>query len=132
MAAVGRGGSLGQGRRSSAACARGGVRLRILLTGRTGQVGWELQRCLASLGEVAAPDRATLDLSRPDTVAAVVQTRRPDLIVNAAAYTAVDRAESEAQVCFAVNAESVAVLAREAARLGVLLVHYSTDYVFDG
>jgi hypothetical protein len=110
----------------------GTVRLKILLTGRTGQVGWELQRRLASLGEVVAPDRATLDLSRPDTVAAVVHSSRPHLIVNAAAYTAVDRAENEVQACFAVNAESVAVLAQEAARVGALLVHYSTDYVFDG
>ncbi len=106
--------------------------MRILLTGHTGQVGWELQRCLEPLGEVVAPDRAALDLSRPDTVAAVVRSTAPDLIVNAAAYTAVDQAEREARVCFAVNAESVGVLAQEAAHLGALVVQYSTDYVFDG
>ncbi|HEX4583517.1 MAG TPA: dTDP-4-dehydrorhamnose reductase [Burkholderiaceae bacterium] len=106
--------------------------MKILLTGGTGQVGWELQRCLARLGEVLAPDRSVLDLGRPDTLAPLVRSVGPDLIVNAAAYTAVDRAESEGQACFAVNAESVAALAQEAARLGALLVHYSTDYVFDG
>jgi dTDP-4-dehydrorhamnose reductase len=106
--------------------------LKILLTGRTGQVGWELHRCLAPLGEVVAPERAALDLGRPDTVAAMVRSLRPDVIVNAAAYTAVDRAESDPEACFAANAQAVAVLAQEAARLGALLVHYSTDYVFDG
>jgi dTDP-4-dehydrorhamnose reductase len=106
--------------------------LKILLTGRTGQVGWELQRHLGPLGQIVAPERAALDLGRPDTVAAVVRSVRPDVIVNAAAYTGVDRAESEASACFAANAESVAVLAHEAARGGTLLVHYSTDYVFDG
>ena len=106
--------------------------MKILLLGHTGQVGWELQRCLAPLGELAAPGRELLDLGRPDTVAAAVRAIGPDLIVNATAYNAVDRAESEVQACFAVNAESVAVLAQEAARLGALLVHYSTDYVFDG
>lgn len=106
--------------------------LKILLTGATGQVGWELQRCLAPLGEVVAPGREALDLTRPDTLAAAVRAIGPDVIANAAAYTAVDRAESEAEACFAVNAASVAVLAQEAARLGALLVHYSTDYVFDG
>ena len=106
--------------------------MKILLTGRTGQVGWELHRCLAPLGEVLAPERAALDLARPDTVAAMVRSLRPDVIVNAAAYTAVDRAEGDPEACFTVNAGSVAVLAQEAARLGALLVHYSTDYVFDG
>lgn len=106
--------------------------MKILLTGHTGQVGWELERRLAALGQVIAPERATLDLARPDSVAAVVRTVQPGLIVNAAAYTAVDRAESEAPACFRTNAESPAVLAHEAAKLGALLVHYSTDYVFDG
>jgi dTDP-4-dehydrorhamnose reductase len=106
--------------------------LRILLTGRSGQVGWELERCLQPLGEVIAPDRVSLDLSRPETVAAAVRARQPDLIVNAAAYTAVDQAEREVQRALAVNGESVGVLATEAARLGALLVHFSTDYVFDG
>jgi len=106
--------------------------LNILLTGHTGQVGWELQRCLAPLGQVLAPDRAALDLGRPDAVAQFVRSNRPGLIVNAAGYTAVDQAEQEPAACVAVNAESVAVLAREAAALGALLIHYSTDYVFDG
>jgi dTDP-4-dehydrorhamnose reductase len=106
--------------------------LKILLTGRTGQVGWELHRCLAPLGEVVAPERAALDLGRPDMVAAMVRSLRPDVIVNAAAYTAVDQAESDPEACFAANARAVAVLAQEAARLDALLVHYSTDYVFDG
>ncbi|HEX4599343.1 MAG TPA: dTDP-4-dehydrorhamnose reductase [Burkholderiaceae bacterium] len=106
--------------------------MNILLTGRTGQVGWELERRLAALGQVMAPERATLDLARPETVADAVRSLRPEVIVNAGAYTAVDRAESEASACFKTNAESVAVLAREANRLGALLVHYSSDYVFDG
>ena len=106
--------------------------MKILLTGRTGQVGWELERRLGVLGQVIAPERATLDLARPDSVADVIRSVQPELIVNAAAYTAVDRAESETPVCFKTNSESVGVLAREAARLGALLVHYSTDYVFDG
>ena len=106
--------------------------MRILLTGHTGQVGWELQRHLAPLGAVIAPERAALDLSRPDSVAAAVSSVRPDVIVNAAAYTAVDRAERDPAACFAVNAESVAALAQQASGLGALLIHYSTDYVFDG
>jgi dTDP-4-dehydrorhamnose reductase len=106
--------------------------LKILLIGRSGQIGWELARRLAPLGQVVAPDRTSLDLAQPGTVAAAVRSVGPDLIVNAGAYTAVDRAERETQSCFAVNSESVAVLAAEAARSGALLVHYSTDYVFDG
>jgi dTDP-4-dehydrorhamnose reductase len=109
-----------------------GPGLKILLTGRTGQLGWELQRCLAALGEVSAPERRQLDLADPGSVAAAVRAYGPDVIVNAAAYTAVDQAERDLQACFSVNAESVAELAHEASRLGVLLVHYSTDYVFDG
>jgi len=106
--------------------------LKILLTGRSGQVGWELERQLASLGEVVACDRAAIDLGRPETVAASILAHEPQIIVNAAAYTAVDLAEREPEVCFAVNAESVSRMARHAARTGALLVHYSTDYVFDG
>jgi len=106
--------------------------LKILLTGRSGQVGWELERQLAPLGQVMATDRDSLDLGQPGTVASAVRAFGPDVIVNAAAYTAVDRAEREPQACFAVNSESVGALAQEAARSGALLVHYSTDYVFDG
>ncbi|HYP67059.1 MAG TPA: dTDP-4-dehydrorhamnose reductase [Thiobacillaceae bacterium] len=104
----------------------------ILLTGATGQVGWELQRTLASLGQVVTPGRDVIDLARPQMLVAAIRQLRPDLIVNPAAYTAVDRAESEYELAHAINAESVAVLAREAARLKITLVHFSTDYVFDG
>ena len=104
----------------------------ILLTGANGQVGWELQRTLAGLGRLVMPGRDTFDLTRPHMLAAALRQLRPDLIVNAAAYTAVDRAESEPELARAINAESVAVLAHEAARLKITLVHFSTDYVFDG
>ncbi len=106
--------------------------MRILLTGRNGQVGWELSRALAPLGEVVAFDREGLDLAAPDQIVSAVRAVRPDVIVNAAAYTAVDRAESEPGAALAVNAVAAGVLAEEAQRAGALLVHYSTDYVFDG
>jgi len=109
--------------------------MRILLLGKNGQVGWELQRALAPLGDVVALDRRTLpaaDLSDPESLAAIVRDVRPDAIVNAAAHTAVDKAEGEAALARAVNTTAPAVLAREAAALGAWLVHYSTDYVFDG
>ncbi|MGE5466879.1 MAG: dTDP-4-dehydrorhamnose reductase [Ignavibacteria bacterium] len=105
---------------------------RILLTARNGQVGWELERTLAPLGEVVAVDRAALDLSNADRVRAVVRDTRPDVIVNAAAYTAVDKAESEPELAMAINGTAPGVFAEEAKRSGALLVHYSTDYVFDG
>lgn len=104
----------------------------ILLTGSTGQVGWELQRSLASVGRVVAPGRDVLDLARPLSLAKVIRELRPDLIVNPAAYTAVDQAESEPELAQVINADSAAVLAHEAARLRITLVHFSTDYVFDG
>jgi dTDP-4-dehydrorhamnose reductase len=103
--------------------------LRILLTGRTGQVGSALETSLAPLGELTALDRAGLDLRAGASVVAGI---RPDVIVNAAAYTAVDRAEQEPDVAHAVNAEGAGRLASEANRIGALLVHFSTDYVFDG
>lgn len=106
--------------------------MRILVTGATGQVGWELRRSLAGLGEVIAPTRAELDLTQPETVAGYVQALKPQLIINPAAYTAVDKAESEPELADQVNAHSVAALAAAAAQLDALLVHYSTDYVFDG
>lgn len=106
--------------------------MRLLVTGGTGQVGWELRRSLACLGEVIAPGRAELDLTRPGTVAAAIQRWQPDVVVNPAAYTAVDKAESEPDIAQAVNAESVAELAKVCAARDALLVHYSTDYVFDG
>lgn len=112
----------------------------ILLLGQHGQVARELQRELSTLGELVVVGRTPgpgapglqADLARPDTLTAVVDAVRPALIVNAAAYTAVDRAESEVELAFAVNAEAPAVLAQAACRHGALLVHYSTDYVFDG
>ncbi len=110
--------------------------MKILLLGPNGQVGWELQRALQPLGEVVAPGRQDADLcgdlARHDALAATVRRLRPDVIVNAAAYTAVDQAESEPAIAQAVNADGPAVLAREAAALGAWLVHYSSDYVFDG
>jgi len=106
--------------------------LRILLTGAGGQVGWELKSTLAALGEVKAFDRAQLDLADTPRLIAAVRAMQPDAIVNAAAYTAVDKAETEREAAFAVNATAPRVLAQEARRAGALLVHYSTDYVFDG
>ncbi|HRP26521.1 dTDP-4-dehydrorhamnose reductase [Thauera sp.] len=111
--------------------------MRILLLGKNGQVGWELQRALAPLGELVALDRHADgglcgDLTRLEALAASVERVQPDVIVNAAAYTAVDKAETEVALARTVNAEAVAVLARAAAARDALLVHYSTDYVFDG
>jgi dTDP-4-dehydrorhamnose reductase len=106
--------------------------MRILLTGATGQIGWELRRTLAPLGEIVAPGRSELDLSRPDSIGEIVHRLRPAIIVNAAAYTAVDRAESEPELAMTVNAEAPRALARAARDLGALMVHFSTDYVFDG
>ncbi len=104
----------------------------ILLTGANGQLGFELARLLASMGDVVATDRATLDLADADAIVAAVRGVRPKLIVNAAAYTAVDLAEKESSLADAINARAPAIFAEEARRLGAVLVHYSTDYVFDG
>ena len=106
--------------------------MRLLVTGATGQLGWELARSLVPLGEVAALTRDALDLADLDGIAPAVRERQPTVIVNAAAYTAVDRAESEEPLATRVNGEAVGVLAEEARRAGALLVHFSTDYVFDG
>jgi len=105
---------------------------RILVTGAGGQVGAELARVLPAHGDVIALDRARLDLANPDAIAATMRDAKPDIVVNAGAYTAVDLAERERDIAFAVNARAPEVLAAEAKRLGALLVHYSTDYVFDG
>ena len=106
--------------------------LRILLIGNTGQLGWELQRTLAPLGEVEAFDYPSVDLLNVESTRQLVRQCQPDLIVNAAAYTAVDRAEAEPDLAHAVNAIAPGVLAEEALHLGAALIHYSTDYVFDG
>jgi dTDP-4-dehydrorhamnose reductase len=106
--------------------------MRLLLTGKNGQVGFELQRALAPLGEVAALDRTVCDLENEASIREVVRQFKPDVIVNPAAYTAVDRAESEEGRAQAINARAPAILGEEAARLDALVVHYSTDYVFDG
>ena len=110
--------------------------MKILLFGKGGQVGWELQRSLAPLGELTALDFDSADypadFSRPDALAQTVLDVRPDVIVNAAAHTAVDKAESESDLAHAINAAAPGVLARAARQIGALLVHYSTDYVFDG
>ncbi len=104
----------------------------LLLTGANGQVGWELQRVLAPLGNVIALTREQLDLSDINSIRTVVTRHRPDIIVNPAAYTAVDKAESDSEHAYAVNAYAPGALALAAKELNALLVHYSTDYVFDG
>ncbi|MGK0169134.1 MAG: dTDP-4-dehydrorhamnose reductase [Gammaproteobacteria bacterium] len=110
--------------------------MKILLFGKNGQVGWELQRSLAPLGEVIAPDldssQACGNLANLTGIASTIRSLSPDLIVNAAAYTAVDKAQTEREAAFCVNAEAPGVMALEAKRLDAWLVHYSTDYVFDG
>jgi dTDP-4-dehydrorhamnose reductase len=110
--------------------------LKILLLGKNGQVGWELQRSLAPLGQVLALDRHSTDfcgdLSHPERLAQTVHDWRPDVIVNAAAHTAVDKAESEPELARCLNATAPAALAQAAAAIGAWLVHYSTDYVFNG
>ncbi len=104
----------------------------ILVTGVNGQVGWELQRVLAPLGKVIALTREQLDLSQPDAIRTCVRAHRPDYILNPAAYTAVDKAESDTTLAMAVNGIAPGIFAEEAKKLGALLIHYSTDYVFDG
>ena len=104
----------------------------ILLIGPSGQIGWELRQTLAPLGPVCVRDQAALDLASAEAVRAAVRETAPGLIVNAGAYTAVDRAESEPDLAQAINGTAPGILAEEAKRLGAALVHYSTDYVFDG
>ena len=104
----------------------------ILVTGSSGQVGFELRRALLLHGRLICPDRGQFDLSQPATLAAALDAWQPDIIVNAAAYTAVDRAEDEPALAHAINTDAVAVLSRWAAANNALLLHYSTDYVFDG
>ena len=111
--------------------------MKILLLGKNGQVGWELQRSLAPLGELLScdfdtPGELKADFSDPAALAALVRRVQPQLVVNAAAHTAVDKAEGEPDLARAINATAPGIVAREAAALGALLVHYSTDYIFDG
>ena len=106
--------------------------MTILLLGKDGQVGWQLQRSLAPHGKVVACGRAECDLGDIDQLRRVVRQVNPAVIVNASAYTAVDRAESEPDLARRINAEAPGVLAEESARVGALMIHYSTDYVFDG
>lgn len=110
----------------------GNKQLRILLLGKYGQLGWELQRTLAPLGDVTCLDYPEIDLTHPDQIVQNVRQVKPAVIVNATAYTAVDRAESEPEIARAVNAHAPGILADEARRLGAAFLHYSTDYVFDG
>ncbi len=104
----------------------------ILLTGKNGQVGAELLRLLPQLGEVVALGHDQLDLSNPTDISRTIREVRPQLIVNAAAYTAVDQAETDETTARAVNGEAPGLMAEEAKKIGAVLVHYSTDYVFDG
>ena len=105
---------------------------RFLIFGRIGQVGWELRHKLACLGQVTAVDYPEIDFSKPDSIRAAVRAAQPAVVINAAAYTAVDKAESDPELAMAINGTGPGVIAEEAKRLGSLLVHYSTDYVFDG
>ncbi len=106
--------------------------MKILLFGKIGQVGWELNRTLQPLGEVIALDRRDVDFSKPENLRAIVGEIKPDVIVNAVAYTAVDKAEAEEALASRINGVAPGVLAEEALKSNALLVHYSTDYVFDG
>jgi dTDP-4-dehydrorhamnose reductase len=106
--------------------------MKILLLGKNGQLGWELARCLPPLGEVLALDYPEIDLSQPDSIRAVIRAVAPRLILNATAYTAVDQAEGQWDLSYAINGAAPGILAEEAHSLGAALIHYSTDYVFDG
>ncbi len=106
--------------------------MKILLFGKNGQVGWELNRILQPLREVVALGREGADFSNPESLRSIVQDIKADVIVNAVAYTAVDKAEEEEDLALTINGVAPGVLAEEALKVGALLVHYSTDYVFDG
>lgn len=106
--------------------------MRILVLGRNGQVGAALTQSLEGLGELISLDRSQLDLSKPDAIRTALRELQPQMIINAAAYTAVDAAESDEAAAFQINAEAPRVIAEESERLGAALIHYSTDYVFDG
>jgi len=106
--------------------------VRVLLIGANGQIGWELRRTLSSIGDVVAMDRSACDLSRLNDLSGIIRNAKPDIIVNAAAYTGVDKAEKEEELATLVNGTAVGVIAAQARQLAALFVHYSTDYVFDG
>jgi dTDP-4-dehydrorhamnose reductase len=108
------------------------MRKQILLLGKNGQIGWELQHTLASIGNVIACDRSTANLADPQSLVKVIRDVNPNIIVNAAAYTAVDKAESEPALAMQINGTAPGILAEEAKKIGSILIHYSTDYVFDG
>ena len=105
---------------------------KILIFGSSGQVGWELRHKLACLGQIAAVEFPKVDFSQPDSIRETIRASQPAVILNAAAYTAVDKAEGESELAMAINGAAPGVIAEEAKRLGSILVHYSTDYVFDG
>jgi len=106
--------------------------MRILLIGNKGQLGWELERTLEPLGEIHACDYPDVDLTKIESIRQVINQTKPDLVINAAAYTAVDRAESEPDLAYTINATAPAILAQEAQKTGAAFIHFSTDYVFDG
>ena len=105
---------------------------RILLFGKIGQLGWELQRTLAPLGEVIVLDYPEVDFTHPDSLRAVILENHPEVVINAVAYTAVDKAENEPQAAQAINATAPGVLSNASSEIGAGFIHYSTDYVFDG
>jgi len=106
--------------------------MKILLLGNTGQVGWELNRTLLTLGEMIALDYPQIDMADPDSICELVQEVKPQIIVNATAYTNVDKAESEPELAMAINGIGPGILAQEVKKIGAAIIHYSTDYVFDG
>lgn len=106
--------------------------MKILLIGKNGQVGFELNKKLSTLGEVIAPDREKLDLVDLNSIKNFIDQTKPDIIINSAAYTAVDKAESEYDLAYKINMKAPEVLATKASELGIPLIHFSTDYVFDG
>lgn len=106
--------------------------IRILLFGKYGQLGWELRRALAPLGDILALDYPEIDLSHPDGVRPIIREFKPQVIINSTAYTAVDRAESEHDLAMAINQVAPGIMAEEGSRVGAILLHYSTDYIFDG
>lgn len=106
--------------------------MRILLFGKYGQLGWELHRSLLTLGDLTVLDYPEVDFNAPQTLPEIVHAAKPDVIINAVAYTNVDKAESEPDIARRINADAVGEIAREARKLGALLIHFSTDYVFDG